>query len=151
MGGGQRQHTHRADPFAPENFAQLWETRFLLNIRHLQGFLRFEHAPRWAPFGGQFETGLNTHGSRTFQNVQSHDVARLVVQDQVQIVKLQDAVQPARQIVEELAEVAVPGDGLGDFQQDLVLAKRRARGQRFGRRNFHSARIAFGLRQANAQ
>jgi hypothetical protein len=82
--------------------------------------------------------------------VKPHDVARFVVQDQVQIVKLQDAVQAARQIVEELAEVAVPGDSLGDFQQNLVLAKRRARGQRFGRRTFHCVRIASGLRQANA-
>ncbi len=78
-----------------------------------------------------------------------HHAAILVVQQQTQIIELQDAVQAVRQIVKQLAEVAMAGDGLGNFQQNLILAKRRALGPCFGRRNFHGIRITLGGIPAN--
>ncbi len=77
--------------------------------------------PAWA-----IRAGPDVRGLLGLEDVHAHDLPLGIVQDQVQVVELGDAVQPAGEVVEQFAEAAVVRDGLGDFQQGLL-----ARGGRF--------------------
>ncbi len=79
----------------------------------------------WPTGNSRSEAGIAGH--LRLEDVQSHDVARGIVQDQIQVLEVHDAVQPLRQFVEQLAEIAVLGNRFGHFQQglDAALPKKR--------------------------
>ena len=70
-------------------------------------------------------------------DVQTHHVLLVVVEEDADDVERDDVAQPARQVVEQFGQVAVPGDRFGDFQQRPV-------GRRVGaavrRRGTHTVR-----------
>ena len=86
-----------------------------------------------------------------FEDVQAHDVARGIVQDQVQVIEFHDAMQPLREFVEQLAEVAVLRDRFGHFQQRLVLRLRRSGGQFAGGNIVHRSENNTPVRRGSTQ
>ncbi len=84
-----------------------------------------------------------------FENVQAHDVALGVVQDQIQVIEFHDAMQSLREFVEQLAEIAVLRDGFGHFQKSLVPRFRRSAGRygngRFAHRSENNTRFQLWL------
>ncbi len=66
---------------------------------------------------GDSRPALDAGGLLGFENVQAHDLAFAVVEEQVQEIEMGDAMQAGAEIVEEFAEVAMMRDGFGDFEE----------------------------------
>src|SRR5690242_21483936 len=62
-----------------------------------------------------------------FEDVQAHNVARLVVKDQVKIIELHDAVQTCGKIMEQILQIAMRGNGLRHFQKHLIGDRKSTR------------------------
>ena len=48
-----------------------------------------------------------------------------VVQDQIQVIEMGHAVQAGGEVMEEFGQIAVVGDGFGDFEQGLLARSGR--------------------------
>jgi len=73
-----------------------------------------------------------------FQDVQSHHVARRIVQHQRQEVEVDHAVQPLRQVVKQRRKIALLRNRFAHFQQSFQLAPgvfERGGNRHFRRRN----------------
>ena len=73
-----------------------------------------------------------------FQNVETHDVARGIVEGEGEEVEFDDGMKALGEVVEKRGEIALLGDDFADFEQGFELApgvfERRSRG-RCRRRN----------------
>jgi hypothetical protein len=63
------------------------------------------------------------------------------MKNEVQIIEFDDEMEALREHMKEFAEVAIRGDGLSHFEQNLIRGRRRG-----SRRAFHDGRITSGLR-----
>ena len=60
-------------------------------------------------------------GDACGENVEAHDVASGVVQDEGQKIEFDDGAQAVRKIVKQRWKIALLGDGLADFEQGFEL------------------------------
>ena len=136
---GQRQRANRFHAVLAHDLQQRREWRFLFQVIQDERLLRFPDPAGRRLADLEFGPEAGVPGHFGFEDVQAHDVARGIVQDQVQVLEVHHAVQPLRQFVEQLAEIAVLGDRFGHFEQRLMLRLRRSAGQ------FASGNIAHSL------
>jgi hypothetical protein len=125
----ERHRTGRPHAVLAQNLEQQREARFLLDVIQNKGLLRFPDPSRRRFTEGEFGPRANFAGFFGFEDVQPHDVARGVMQGQIEVIELHHAMQPLGEFMEQLPEVAVLGDRLRHFEQRLVLRFRRRSGQ----------------------
>ncbi len=77
----------------------------------------------------EFRSEAGIAGHLGLEDVQAHDVVRGIVENQIQVLEVHDAVQPLGKFMEQLAEIAVLGNRFGHFQQRPMLRLRRSGGQ----------------------
>ena len=86
----------------------------------------------------RFVAGLGVRWMAGFEDVQTHNIARGIVKDEGEEVKVDDGVEALGEVVEKRGKIALLGDGLADFEQGFELApgvfERRGE-RRFRRRN----------------
>ena len=121
-----------------EALQEFGEACFFLDVANDKGLLRLPDPAGRIIFNGSFRaSGLFT-GDARFENVEAHDVARGIVQDEGEEVELDDGVQALGEVVEQRWEIALLGDGLADFQQGFKLTPgvfQRGGERHFRRRN----------------
>ena len=66
---------------------------------------------------GNSRPGLGLVEFRRHQSVQAHDVARRIMQDEIDHIERDDARESLREIMKQFGDVAVRRNGLGDLQQ----------------------------------
>ena len=118
--GGQRQGAHGLHSVFAQVLQPAGKGSLFVEVIKNKRLLRFPNPSRGSFVGLKFraQPGLARH--RGFQNVQAHHVARGIVQDQVQIIEIHDAVQALGEVVKQFAQVAVLRNGFGNFEQRLV-------------------------------
>ena len=126
---GQRERADRFHSVLPHVLQQGREWRFFFQVIQDERLLRFPD-----PAGGrladlEFSPEAGIPGHFGLEDVQAHDVARGIVQDQVQVFEVHHPMQPLGEFVEQFAEVAVLGNRFGHFQQRLMLRLRGCGGQ----------------------
>ena len=102
------------------------EARLLLVVGDDHRLLRLPDEP-----AGRFERGdvgadADVAGPLLRQDVQAHAAGGGVVQQQADEVEGDDAAQALGQVVQQFGQVAIAGDGLGDFEQGLALLQEKA-------------------------
>jgi hypothetical protein len=65
----------------------------------------------------RFAAALDIRRLLRFQNVQAHYLALSVVEQEVQEIETRDTVEASAEVMKELAEVAMMGDGFRDFEK----------------------------------
>ena len=65
-------------------------------------------------------TGFSA-GDARFQDVQAHDVARGIMENESEEVEVHDGVEALGEIVKKRGQIAMLGDGLADFEQGFEL------------------------------
>jgi len=68
-----------------------------------------------------FAAGLDGSGQARFENVQAHDVAHGVMQDQREKIKINHAMETLGEVVKKGGEVAMQSDGFRHFEQGFEL------------------------------
>ena len=126
---GQGQGADRSHFVLAQRLQQRGKGSFLLDVIQDKRLLRFPD-----PSGGsfsqrEFASGAVFPGHFGFEDMQAHDVAHGIVQDQVQVFEFHDAMQAFGEFVEQFAEIAVLRDRFGYFQQRLVARFRGSAGQ----------------------
>jgi hypothetical protein len=71
-----------------------------------------------------FTAGFYRSRKPSFENVKSHDVSHGVMQDQGEEIKVDNAMEALGQVVKKSGEVAMPGNGFGNFEQGFELTPR---------------------------
>ena len=100
---------------------------------------------------GKFRPRLNFSGLFGFEDVQPHDIAGRVMQDQTQKIKLDDAMQPRGEFVEQFLEIPVLRDGFGDLEKRAVLRLGRNCGRLPGRYIVHVMENNTRIRRSSTQ
>ena len=115
MVSGTTQNERR---FSPRRYLhQRGERGFGVDVIDHVGLLGLEYAAGRGLAQRGFAAALDTGGLLALENVQAHDLALAVVKEQIQKIEMRDAVQAGAEIVKQFAEIAVMGDGFGDFEQ----------------------------------
>ena len=122
---GERNRTERPHAVLPQNLQQRRETRFFFRIVQNKRLLRFPDPTGRCLTHRKFGSGTNFPGFLGFQNMQAHDVARRVMQSQIEVIEFHDAVQARRQFMKQFSQVAMLRNGFRHFQKRLVLRLRR--------------------------
>ena len=135
---GQWKQRERTHAFLAKALHELRITVFFRGVTNHKSFLRLpDPAGRMAIHSG-FRTQSFFVRDARLQDMQTHDVARRVVQGKGEKIEIDDRVQAFREIVEQRREIALLRDGLADFQQGFELLARvfrRRRRRRFRRSN----------------
>ena len=111
-----------------------------LRVADHESLLRLPDPTGGVAFDGRFSAGrlLLFAGNARFKDVEAHDVARGIVENEGEEVEVHDGVEALGEVVEKRGEVALLGNGLADFEQGFELTpgvlQRRGEGD-FGRRN----------------
>src|SRR5207245_1451598 len=114
------------------------ESRLFLGVAYYEGLLRLPDPTGRVVLDGRLSAGGLFAGDARFKNVETHDVARRIVQNEGEEVKVHDGVETLGEIVEKRGKVALLGDGLADFEQGFKLTPgvfERRSGRHFRRRN----------------
>ncbi len=117
---------------------EIREARLFFNVAENERLLCLPDPARGMAFDGRLTAGGLFAGDAGFENVETHDVLRGVVQDEREEIEVNDGVQARGEVVEKRGKVALLGNGLADFEQGFELApgvfERRGE-RRFRRRN----------------
>src|SRR5229473_1627787 len=117
---------------------ELREARLFLSVADHEGLLRLPHPTSGVVLDGRLGAGRLSAGDARFKNVETHDVARGVVENESEKVEVDDGVETLGEVVEKRGKVALLGNGLANFEQSFELTpgvfERRA-GRHFRRRN----------------
>jgi hypothetical protein len=125
LGGGERHQAKGADLLAPQHFHDAGEGSLGGDVVDDDGLLGFKDAAGGSVLHGRFGAGPDAGGLLGFEDVDAHDLAPGIVQDEIQIIEMGDAVQSSGQVVEEFGQAAVVSDGFGDFEQGLLARSSR--------------------------
>ncbi len=104
-----------------EALQEIREACLLFGVADHKRLLRLPDPAGGIALDGRLTAGGLFVGDARFQNVETHDVARSVVQDEGQEFEVDDGVQAVRKIVKQCGEIALLGDGLADLKQGLEL------------------------------
>ena len=115
---GQGNHAKRLDAILAQHWHQFRETIFSRHVLHHQGLLSLPHQPSRRFINGQFETRSDSAGYRHREDMQAHDLARGVMQDQIDVIERNEARESLGEIMKQLAQVAVQRNGFGDLQEE---------------------------------
>ena len=103
-----------------------WVSRFLFCVVQDEWLLRFPHPSGRCLADSKFSPGTNLAGSFGFEDVQTHDVPRCVMQSQIQVIKFNHAMQPCRQFMKQFPQVAMLRDRFRNLEKRPVLRLRRS-------------------------
>ncbi len=135
---GQRDDREGADVMLAEALQEFGEARFFLDVADDEGLLRLPDPSGRIVFNGSFRArGLFT-GDARFENVEAHDVAAGIVENEGEEVEVDHGVQALGEVVEQRGQIALLGDGLANFQQGFKLTPgvfQRGGERHFRRRN----------------
>src|SRR5713101_1759920 len=116
---------------------ELREACLFLSVADHEGLLRLPDPTGGVVLDGRLGAGrLSTRDAR-FKNVETHDVARGVVENESEKVEVHDGVETLGEVVEKRGEVALLGDGLANLEQGFKLTPgvfERRSGRHFRRR-----------------
>ena len=121
-----------------EALQKIGEAHFLFDVVDDKGLLRLPDPAGRVVFNGSLSAGGFFAGNVGFEDVETHDVARGVVENEGEEVEVDDAVETLGEVVEKRGEIALLGDGLADFEQGFELTPgvfERGRERHFRRRN----------------
>ena len=104
---GKRNRTEGLHAILTQQWYQLGEAAFLHDVVNHQGLLGFPHNSPWGFINRQFQPWANSTGYRHRQDVQAHDLARGIMQDQIDVIERNDARKSLGEIMKQLAQVAV--------------------------------------------
>ncbi len=93
------------------------EARFVLQVADHQRLLRVHHEAGGRLIDGRLEAGLDRRRLLGGEHLQPHHVLDGIVEDEIDEVERHDARQPLTQDLEELVQIAIRGDRLGDLEQ----------------------------------
>ena len=121
LGGGKRKNRERADVVLTVALQEIREACLFVGVADHKGLLRLPD-----PAGGiSLDRGLATSGlfsgDSRGENVEAHDVASGIVEDEGQEIEVDDRAQAVRKIVKQRGEITLLGDGLAHFEQGFEL------------------------------
>src|SRR5437773_7545745 len=86
------------------------EAGLLLKVMNDQGFLVLPYPARDRAFYGDLRRRLPQRGFTRLEHLQSHHVARSIVQKYAEVLKVEEAFQTASEIVKQVKNVAMRRD-----------------------------------------
>ena len=110
MRSGQRQDAKRASGVIAQNLCYR-ETGLLLKIVNNQGLLVFPYPSGDRTFYRDLRRRLPQSGFTGLENLQSHHIARSIVQIHTQILKVQKILQTASKVMKQVSNVTMRRDG----------------------------------------
>src|SRR5258708_534881 len=117
---------------------ELREARLFLSVADHEGLLRLPHPTSGVVLDGRLGAGRFSARDARFKNVETHDVACGVMENEGEKVEVDDGMETLGEVVEKRGQVALLGDGLANFEQGFKLTpgvfKPGGNGQ-FGGRN----------------
>ena len=114
---GERDAAEGLDAILPHHRDQPGKAILAFNVVHDQALLGFPHQSCRRLIDRQLQTFLDRAGFRRHQDMQAHDVARRIVQQDVDVVERNHGRQPLGEIANEIVQVAVRGDRFGHLEQ----------------------------------
>ena len=99
--------------------------RLAADVRVHPGALRLPDQAGRAVVHVSFEAGADGGGFVALQHVQSHGAACRFVQDQSQKIEAHHAMERRGEVVKQLRQAAVQGDGFRNLQERAVAARQR--------------------------
>jgi len=121
LGGGERKDRERADIVLEVALQEIREARLFFGVADHKGLLRLPDPPG----GISLDRGLAASGffagDARGENMEAHDVASGIMEDERQEIEINDGAQAVRKIVEQRGKIALLGDGLADFEQGFEL------------------------------
>lgn len=122
--GGERKNCHGVNTGVLQALHEIGIARVLGGIENDERLLMLPNPARGNFVDGKFAVRLWLNRIVRLEDVKAHGVVGRFVKDQGEKVEGKDAVETLGKIVEEGFQVALLGDGFGDFEQGLDLAGR---------------------------
>jgi len=118
---GQWDHAARMDALSAERLQKNRERRLGLDIRNDIWILRLQNLSGRRRPHRQFQAHVQVCRflRQGFEEVETHDLALRIVQDEIQVIEMRYVVQPRGQIVEQLRQIAMLRDGLRHLKKRL--------------------------------
>src|SRR6266550_2250823 len=121
LGSGKGKNRERADVVLTVALQELRKTRLLVGVADHKWLLRLPDPAGGISLDRRLAAGGLFAGDACGENVEAHDVASGVVQDEGQKIEFDDGAQAVRKIVKQRWKIALLGDGLADFEQGFEL------------------------------
>src|SRR6202171_1963870 len=100
---------------------EIREARLLFGVADHKGLLRLPDPAGRIVVNRRFAAGGLFSGDSRGENVEAHDVANGIVEDEGQEIEVDNRAQAVRKIVKQRGEIALLGDNLADFEQGFEL------------------------------
>ena len=122
--GGERKDRHGVNAGVLQALHEGGIARVLGGIKNDEWLLMLPNPACRNFFDGKFTVRLGLNGIVRLEDMKAHGVVGGLVKDQSEKVESENAVKPLGEIVEEGLEVALLGNGFGDFQEGFKLTLR---------------------------
>jgi len=121
LGGGEGKNGERADVVFAVAMEEFGEARLFMSVADHKRLLRLPNPAGGISFDRRLAASNLFAGDACGENMEAHDVASGIVEDERQEIEIDDGAQAVRKIVEQRGQIALLGDSLADFEQGFEL------------------------------